>query len=79
MPERKPQCVLVRMRDTRTANTAVSISQYILLTNIYIYAYIYKDDLQLGKLKNNYFATQVYRKLRKNVSEPQTGIEHATF
>ena len=32
MAERRPRCVPVRMRDT-----AVSICQYILLTNIYIY------------------------------------------
>ena len=51
MAERRPRCVPVRMRDTRTANTAVAICQYILLTNIYMY--IYEDDLQLGKLKEN--------------------------
>ena len=47
MAERRPRCVPVRTRDTRTANTAVLICQYILLTNIYIY----EDDLQLGKLR----------------------------
>ena len=51
MAERRPRHVPVRMRDTRTANTAVSICQYILLKNIYIY----EDDLQLGKLKENCF------------------------
>ena len=30
MAERRPRCVLVRTHDTRTANTAVSICQYIL-------------------------------------------------
>ena len=38
-----------------------------------------KDDLQLGKLKENCLLLKLYRKLRKNVSEPQTGIEPATF
>ena len=44
---------------THTANTAVSICQYILLTNIY------EDDLQLGKLKENCLLLKLYRKLRK--------------
>ena len=43
-----------------------------------IYMYM-KDDLQLGKLKENCLLLKLYRKLRKNVSEPQTGIEPATF
>ena len=36
MAERRPRCVPVRKRDTRTANTAVLICQYILLMNVYI-------------------------------------------
>ena len=66
MAERRPRCVLVRinrMRGTRTANTAISICQYILLTK-----YIYEDDLQLGKLKGNCFATQALSQTQKNVS-----------
>ena len=35
MAERRLRCVLVRMCDIRTANTAVSICVYILLTDIY--------------------------------------------
>ena len=61
MAERRPRCVPVRTRDTRTANTAVSICQYILLTNIYVY----EDDLQLSKLKENCLLLKLYRKLRK--------------
>ena len=38
-----------------------------------------KDDLQLGKLKENCFATQALSQTQKNVSELQTGIEPATF
>ena len=37
MAERRPRYVPVRTRDIRSANTAVSICQYILLTNIYIW------------------------------------------
>ena len=61
MAERRPRCVPICVRDTHTANTAVSICQYILLTNIY------KDDLQLGKLKVNCFATQALLQTQKNV------------
>ena len=77
MAERRPRCVPIRMRDTRTctANTAVSICQYILLTNIYIY----EDDFQLCKLNEKCFATQALSRTPKNVSEPQTGFEPATF
>ena len=32
---------------------------------------LYEDDLQLGKLKENYFATQALSQTQKNVSEPQ--------
>ena len=39
---------------------------------IYIYIYIYENDLQLGKLKENCFATQALSQTQKNVSEPQT-------
>ena len=46
---------------------------------IYIYIYINEDDLQLGKSKENCFATQVLSQTQKNVSEPQTGIEPTTF
>ena len=41
--------------------------------------YIYEDDLQRGKLKKNCFATQALSQTQKNVSEPQMGIEPATF
>ena len=59
MAERRPQCVPVRMRDTRTANTAVII---------YIYIYmIYEDDLQLGKLKENCLLLKLLSQTQKNV------------
>ena len=66
MAERRPRCVPVRKRDTHTANTAVSICQCIVSTNIYIY--IYEDDLQLGKLKENCLLLNLYRKLREMVT-----------
>ena len=37
-----------------------------------------KDDLQ-RYIKGKLFATQALSQTQKNVSEPQTGIEHATF
>ena len=41
----------------------------VILANIFIY----EDDLQLGKLKENCLLLKLYRKLRKiSVSEPQT-------
>ena len=36
------------------------------------------SDLQLGKLKENFLATQAFVNL-ENISEPQTVIEPATF
>ena len=36
------------------------------------------SDLQLGKLKENVLATQAFAN-SENISEPQTGIEPATF
>ena len=57
MVERRPRFVPVRMHDTHTANTTVSICQYILLRNIYIY----EDDLQLGKLKENCWPLKLKR------------------
>ena len=36
------------------------------------------SDLQLGKLKENFLATQAFAN-PENISEPQTGIEPATF
>ena len=48
MAERRPRCVPVRNRDTRTAK----------------YNSLDKDDLQLGKLKENCFLLKLYRKLR---------------
>ena len=33
----------------------------------------------LGKIKGNCFATQALSQTHKNVSEPQIGIEPATF
>ena len=41
-------------------------------SNISTHIYIYEDDLQLGKLKENCFATQALSQTQKNVSEPQT-------
>ena len=38
--------------------------------------YIYEDDLQLGKLKENCFATQALSQTQKNVSEPQTWLRN---
>ena len=58
--------------DIRTPNSAVSICLYI--SNI---KYI-SSDLQLGKLKENFLATQAFAN-PENISEPQTGIEPATF
>ena len=37
-----------------------------------------KDDLQLGKLKENCLLLALSQ-TQKNVSEPQTGIEPTTF
>ena len=59
--------------DIRTPNSAVSICLYI--SNI---KYI-SSDLQLGKLKENFLATQALSQTQKNVSEPRTGSEPATF
>ena len=50
-----------------------------LLNNVKCSIYIYEDDMQLGKLKENCLLLKLYRKTQKNVSEPQTGIEPATF
>ena len=36
------------------------------------------SDLQLSKLKENFLATQAFAN-PENISEPQTGIEPATF
>ena len=58
--------------DIRTPNSAVSICLYI--SNI---IYI-SSDLQLDKLKENVLATQAFAN-PKNISEPQTGVEPATF
>ena len=58
--------------DIRTPNSAVSICLYI--SNI---KYI-SSDLQLGKLKENFLATQAFAN-SENISEPHTGIEPATF
>ena len=33
--------------------------------------YIYEDDLQLGKLKENYLPLKLYRKLRKMFLSPR--------
>ena len=41
--------------------------------------YIYEDDLQLGKLNENCFATQALLQTQKNVPDPKMGIEPATF
>ena len=39
-----------------------------------------KDDLQLGKLKENCLLLKLYRKLRKTfLHEPLTGIEHFLY
>ena len=40
---------------------------------------MYEDDLQLGKLKENCLLLKLLSQTQKNVSEPQTGIEPATF
>ena len=47
-------------------NSSLDMSVY--LINKYN---LYEDDLQLGKLKENYFATQALSQTQKNVSEPQ--------
>ena len=48
-----------------------------------IYRYMYEDDLQLGKLKETVcyssFIANCVSLSQTNVSEPQTGIEPATF
>ena len=36
-----------------------------------IYIYIYEDDLQLGKLKENCLLLKLYRKLRKMLLSPR--------
>ena len=54
-------------------NSSLDMSVY--LINEYIWL---KDDLQLGKLKENCLLLKLYHK-QKNVSEPQTGIEPAIF
>ena len=54
--------------DIRTPNSAVSICLYI--SNIKYMS----SDLQLGKLKENFLATQAFAN-SENISEPQTGIE----
>ena len=46
---------------------------------MYIFLYIYEDDLQFGKLKENCFAAKAISQTQNNVSEPQTGIKPATF
>ena len=58
--------------DIRTPNSAVSI--YLYISNIKHIS----SDLQLGKLKENLLATQAFAN-PENISEPQTGIELATF
>ena len=42
---------------------------------VYIYIYIYEDDMQLGKLKEICFGTEALSQTQKNVSQPQMGIE----
>ena len=52
----------------------ISICQYILLTNIYVWRW-----LAAWWIKGKLFATQALVQTQKIVSEPQTGIELATF
>ena len=46
--------------------------------DISMYFNYVSSDLQLGKLKENFLATQAFAN-PENISEPQTGIEPATF
>ena len=55
-------------------NSSLDMSVYL----INEYQICMKDDLQLGKLKENCLLLKLYHK-QKNVSEPQTGIEPAIF
>ena len=50
---------------------------YIVFSNLLVDIYI-SSDLQLGKLKENFLATQAFAN-PENISESQTGIEPATF
>ena len=77
MAERRPRYVPVRKRDMHMhvlLNSSLDMSVYL----INEYQICMKDDLQLGKLKENCLLLKLYHK-QKNVSEPQTGIEPAIF